>query len=73
MVFVAKQQRETAEDDETRSITFRVTEDDLWAALKEYRGRFRIKPAKTDIMLVALQDFLRSENAYPPKKKRADA
>ena len=70
MLAVAKRKPIKAEDDdENRTVAFRITEDDLWEAFCEYRAKFRVPQSKTDIMTVALQDFLRSEGHYPRHKK----
>ncbi len=65
MVAVAKKK---LADDETRSVTFRINEDSLWEALKSWMSAQRVPPNKTDIMTVALQEFLRAEGYYAGDK-----
>lgn len=70
MVAVAKRKTtDELEDDGPFTMTFRC-DGDLRLAFIAYLKSQRVAPTKTDVMTVALQDFLRSEGFYPPKRTR---
>jgi len=67
MAVMAKKRPAEPEADDTGPlvITFRC-DGDLRTAFENYRKAQRVPPTKTDVMTVALQEFLREEGFYPP-------
>ena len=52
------------EDDGPIVVTFRC-EGELRVAFERFRKAQRVEPAKSDVLIVAMQEFLRSEGFYP--------
>lgn len=42
--------------------------EDVVAGLEQFLDAQRIKPSKTEVVIVALQEFLQREKCYPPSK-----
>jgi hypothetical protein len=61
----------TADDSGPVTLTFRC-EGDLAKAFRNFIKAQRVPPTKTDVMTVALQEFLRGEGHYPPKRSKSD-
>ena len=68
MVGMARK-RASVEDSGPITLTFRC-DGDLAAALRNFIRRQRVPPTKTDVMSVALQEFLKREGDYPPTKRK---
>jgi hypothetical protein len=43
--------------------------DDLHAALQAFRSAQRVKPSQTDVVELALQEFLQREGFWPPNSR----
>lgn len=54
-------------DDGPIVVTFRC-EGPLRVAFDQFRDEQRIPPAKSDVLIVALQEFLQKEGYYPPEE-----
>ncbi len=68
MVLVAKKKLAVSDTDaETQTVAVRIP-DDLWEAFQAFRKAQRIRPSKTDITILALQEFFQREGFYPPKR-----
>lgn len=46
---------------------------DLHAALEAFRKAQRVKPSMTDVVELALQEFLQREGHWPPKGAKAES
>lgn len=62
MVMVASNKKTPTE--EPLTMTFRC-DAKLARALEEFRDAQRVKPNKSDVLVLALQEFLREEGYYP--------
>jgi hypothetical protein len=61
MPVMAKQKEPTSgTDDDAKPISYRPSAE-VGAAMREYRDRFKVKPAKSAIIERALREFFRAE------------